>query len=45
MSSHETEERVAAVSDEAMKWVGDHFNFKYPLASDVKIGLNWEECH
>lgn len=43
--TQEIAELVAKTSNEAIIAVGEHFNFKCPLAADAKIGLNWAECH
>lgn len=43
-----TEEIAEIVKEEAqraMRWVGDHWNFRCQLDTDGKIGANWKDCH
>ncbi|QPI17202.1 DNA polymerase [Pectobacterium phage phiPccP-1] len=42
---HETAERVVAIAQEAMRWVGEHWKFRCRLDTEGKIGGNWYECH
>lgn len=32
-------------AQEAMRWVGDHWNFRCLLDTEGKIGANWRDCH
>lgn len=41
----EIAERVVAISQEAMRWVGEHWNFRCRLDTEGKIGPNWAVCH
>ena len=41
----EIAERVCAASSEAMSKAEAFYNFRCPLATDSKIGVNWAECH
>ncbi|ATW58417.1 DNA polymerase [Salmonella phage BSP161] len=36
---------VIEVSQQAMRWVGDHFNFRCQLDTEGKMGPNWAVCH
>lgn len=37
--------QVIEVSQEAMRWVGEHWNFRCRLDTEGKMGANWKECH
>lgn len=41
----EIAEVVKEVSQEAMRWVGEHWNFRCRLDTEGKIGPNWAVCH
>lgn len=41
----EIAELVAAVSQEAIRTVGESFNFRCRLDTDYKVGDTWRECH
>jgi len=41
----ETATLVGQVQADAIKWVGEQFNFNCPLAGEYKVGKNWLEVH
>lgn len=41
----EIAQQVIDVSQEAMRWVGEHWNFRCRLDTEGKMGANWKECH
>lgn len=41
----EIAEAVMNIAQEAMRWVGDHWNFRCRLDTEGKIGPNWAVCH
>lgn len=41
----EIAQQVIEVSQEAMRWVGEHWNFRCRLDTEGKMGSNWKECH
>ena len=41
----EIAQQVIDVSQEAMRWVGEHWNFRCRLDTEGKMGSNWKECH
>ncbi|UTQ80046.1 DNA-directed DNA polymerase [Erwinia phage Stepyanka] len=36
---------VVEIAQEAMRWVGEHWNFRCRLDTEGKIGPNWAVCH
>lgn len=36
---------VVLIAQEAMRWVGEHWNFRCRLDTEGKIGPNWAVCH
>lgn len=36
---------VVEIAQEAMRWVGEHWNFRCQLDTEGKIGPNWAVCH
>lgn len=36
---------VVETAQEAMRWVGEHWDFRCLLDTEGKIGKNWAECH
>lgn len=43
--TEEMAEIVRDVAQEAMRWVGEHWNFRCRLDTEGKIGPNWAVCH
>ena len=39
------ENQVAAITQDAFRRAGEHFNFRCPIAGESKIGRNWAETH
>lgn len=43
--TEEIAKTVIEVAQEAMRWVGEHWNFRCLLDTEGKMGANWKECH
>ena len=43
--TQEIADKVVELAQEAMRTVGDHFNFRCQLDTEGKTGANWKDCH
>lgn len=41
----EIAQQVVDIAQQAMRWVGEHWNFRCRLDTEGKIGPNWAVCH
>lgn len=41
----EIAQQVIDISQQAMRWVGEHWNFRCRLDTEGKMGPNWAVCH
>lgn len=43
--TQEIADKVVELAQQAMRNVGDHFNFRCQLDTEGKTGANWKDCH
>ena len=43
--TQEIADKIVELAQQAMRNVGDHFNFRCQLDTEGKMGPNWAICH